>query len=92
MPDGTLVHRIKLSDRALATSAPEGTLLDRETGIGHILDPRLRAAPPAHRLVSVSAQQAAIADGLSTAGCLLNEAELKQAIAAFPQARLETLI
>lgn len=92
LPDGELVHRVTLKSRALATSAPEGTLLDAESGLGHILDPRDPAREPVNRLVSVSAPQAAIADGLSTAGCLLSSVELGQAIGSFPDTKLEAFI
>ncbi len=90
-PDGTVVARVTLRDRALATSAPAGTVLNAGLGIGHILDPRPAASPPVNRLVSVSAPQAAVADGLSTAGCLLSSAKLAQAIGSFPRATLEFL-
>lgn len=91
-PDGRLVERVRLQDRALATSAPEGTILDAKTRTGHILDPRGLEFAPRHTLVSISGPSAAIADGLSTAGCLMGKAALDRAVAAFPDTRLETLI
>ncbi|MDV7143275.1 FAD:protein FMN transferase [Tropicimonas sp. TH_r6] len=90
-PDGTVVRRVKLTDRALATSAPSGTLLDAQGKVGHILDPQTGASETRHGLVSVSAGRAAIADGLSTACCLLSSEDVHAAIAAFPTARLEAL-
>lgn len=92
LPDGKLVHRVTLRSRALATSAPAGTMLDAESGLGHILDPRDPTRKPENQLVSVSAPQAAIADGLSTAGCLLSSVELGLAIGSFDDTKLETLI
>ena len=38
-PDGRIVRRLTLSDRALATSAPKGTVLDPSGELGHIFDP-----------------------------------------------------
>ncbi|MDF1718843.1 MAG: FAD:protein FMN transferase [Antarcticimicrobium sp.] len=86
-PAGRIVRRMTLSDRALATSAPQGTLLNATTGQGHILNPA--GGAPSRALVSVSAPTAAVADGLSTALCLLPPARGTDALAHFPHARLE---
>ncbi|MDU8941832.1 FAD:protein FMN transferase [Ovoidimarina sediminis] len=85
-PDGRLVHRLTLADRALATSAPTGTL---PGNLPHIFDPATGAAARRASLVSVSAPRAAVADGLSTALCALPHARHAAALAAFPGARLE---
>ena len=92
MPDGRIVNRVSLRDRAIATSCPEGTLLDTKAGLGHILDTRTAAYSPKNRLVAVSSSQAAIADGLSTAGCLLSRQELDHAIGKFPDTELESFM
>lgn len=91
LPDGRIVHRVKLKDRALATSAPAGTLLDTKGEIAHILDPASGAPASRHSFVSVSAKSAAVADGLSTGCCLLSSEGAAAAVAAFPTAHLETL-
>ena len=85
--------RITLSDRSLATSAPLGTTFDAAGMLGHILDPRAgRPVAGPWRAVSISAEDAAVADGLSTAACLCaTEAEIDAMIARFPQTRLEDL-
>ena len=75
-PSGTMVHRLELSDRALATSAPLGTLLDRNGVVGHIIDPRTGAPGAVHRLVAISHSRAALADALSTALCLAGERQI----------------
>lgn len=81
--------QVRLRDRALASSAPRGTVFDRAGAAGHILDPRTgRPAAPRWRLVSVTAPQAALADALSTAMVLMDSDSMRQALAAFPQARL----
>ncbi|WP_068116827.1 FAD:protein FMN transferase [Tropicimonas marinistellae] len=91
-PDGRIVQRVRLKDRALATSAPTGTLLDARGEVGHIIDPANGLPVARHQLVSVSAGQAALADGLSTACCLLPINDALRAIAAFPTAKLESMI
>lgn len=91
-PDGALVRRITLSDRALASSAPGGTLLDAQGRKGHILDPRTGSATAPWRLVSVSAPRAALADGLSTAFALMERHEIDTALSTFPEATLEALL
>ncbi len=80
-PDGQILHRVELSDRALATSATHGTVL---AGGPHILDPKGDGGQPV--LVSVSAPSAALADGLSTALCLTDETQ--RVLSQFPKAEL----
>ncbi len=83
---------VMLGNRALASSAPLGTLIDEGRGIGHILDPRRGASAPARwTLVSISADSAAQADALSTAGCLLDRGELTASVARIDGARIEHL-
>ncbi len=83
-----------LTGRALATSAPLGTVLDAGGTVGHILDPR--TGQPAHatlRQVSVSAESAALADGLSTGLCLAENPGVATAIlAGVTGARLEGFV
>lgn len=63
---------VALRDRALATSAPLGTVFDAAGRFGHILDPRTGEPAPAQwAAVSLTASSAALADALSTAACLL---------------------
>jgi len=85
--DGQVLHRVALSDRALATSAPEGTVL--EGGQGHILNPAGTA--PRQGLVSVSASSAVLADGLSTALCLLDRKAGHRLVDQFGSARIEVM-
>ncbi|WP_424830745.1 FAD:protein FMN transferase [Ruegeria sp.] len=84
-PDGSVLKRITLQDRAIATSDAQNLMLtDRH---GHILHPKGLALQ--NRLLSVSAQSAALADGLSTALCALPAARHQTALRQFPQARIE---
>lgn len=89
-PDGRLLREVALKERALATSAPHGTLLN-DAGDGHILDPRTGVPGGLWSVVSVSADRAAVADGLSTALCLVPRPEIHSSLRALPNARLEML-
>lgn len=91
-PDGRLVRSLALSDRALATSAPLGTMIDPAGKLGHIFDPATGSPAGRHALISVSAPDAAIADGLSTAFCLMGRNAIDASIAAYPQARIEAIL
>ena len=90
LSDGT---PLSLRDRAVATSSPDGTSFDDAGRLGHILDPRTgTSAETRWRLISVSAPQAAVADALSTAGCLMaSPGELASATAKFRGARVERM-
>ncbi|WP_419913088.1 FAD:protein FMN transferase [Hoeflea sp.] len=90
-PDGTVIKEVSLSGRALATSAPFGTLLDRAGKLGHILDPRSGLPGGLWQVVSVSAQTAALSDGLSTAFCLNTRDEIDSIVAKLPGVKLEYL-
>lgn len=85
---------VALRARALATSAPLGTVFDAGGVLGHILDPRTgQPAAPVWQAVSISAPSAALADALSTAACLTaDRAALETMLAAFPDARCESAV
>ncbi len=69
----------RLSNAAMATSAPLGTTFDAAGAIGHILDPRTKQPGGLWAQTSVTATSAALADGLSTAFCLMTSAEIQAA-------------
>jgi FAD:protein FMN transferase len=73
---------LKLKDMALAVSSPAALRLD--AGAYHILHPKgdLR---PRWSSVAVAARSAAVADGLSTAGCFMRAAELERCARQLPQ-------
>ncbi len=81
--------RITLSDRALATSATLGTVMDAAGNQGHIFNPTGGDPLAAARQVSVSAPRADLADGLSTGLCAADPGAIYAALADFPDARLE---
>ncbi len=88
-PGGRVLGRTALSDRALATSASMGTRLGGNCAKGHILDPRTGFPAAARELVSVSADRAVLADGLSTAFSIMSDAEIDAALKTHTSARLE---
>ena len=88
-PDGALVGQIELKNRALASSATLGTVLDETGQLGHIIDPRSGRPGKIHKLVSVSADRAVLADGLSTAFSVMTLNEINQILPEFGNARLE---
>lgn len=86
-PDGSELARLGLTGRALAVSSPGGTRIGG--GAPHILHPA--GLRPRWSTVAVSAPDAATADALSTAFCLMRREEIDAALAAFPAARVEAL-
>ncbi|MFV0297663.1 MAG: FAD:protein FMN transferase [Hyphomicrobiaceae bacterium] len=68
---GKIMHEISLDNRALATSAGSGTLLDPAGRFNHIFDPATGATSSRYSSVSVVADNATTADALSTAFSLM---------------------
>lgn len=85
---------VALRSRALATSAPLGTVFDAAGKAGHILHPVTgEPAAPVWRGVSISAPSAALADALSTAACLIpSRAGIDDAVGHFTGARCESVV
>lgn len=79
---------VSLTDLAIATSAPYGTVLSEDGRTGHILDPHTNFSPARWRRVSVIHPSAAIADGLSTAFVLMTPEQIAGAAAIFPAKRI----
>jgi thiamine biosynthesis lipoprotein len=83
--------QVALRNRALATSATRGTVLDGAGKVGHILRPGGGTVPA--RQVSVSAPRAGLADALSTGLCLVPGREAAEHIvASLGDARLEAFV
>ena len=78
-----------LTDRAIATSSPAALPLG--DAWSHILDPTGERRP-IWSTVSVEASRAGIADGLSTAFCLMSEDEIRAIRRSFPEMRRVTLV
>ncbi|MEQ8286581.1 FAD:protein FMN transferase [Thalassospira sp.] len=86
---GIRKEKVFLRDDALATSSPNGTFFDQAGLVGHILDPRTgRPAPARRETVSVTAPKAAVADGLSTAICLMNKTKAEKLLEQFQGAKM----
>jgi thiamine biosynthesis lipoprotein len=85
---------VGLRSRALATSAPLGTVFDAAGTLSHILHP-VTGEPTATRwrAISISAPSAALADALSTAACLAGSRDGIDAFTnAFAGARCESAV
>lgn len=72
---------------ALATSAGYGTIFGPDPRIHHLLDPRTGHSANHHASVSVAAQRATLADGLSTALWMLPPARAAALLASYPSTR-----
>lgn len=91
--DHLLPGEIALDGGALATSAPHGISFDAAGQASHILDPASgHPAPARWKLITVTAPQAWLADGLSTAFCLMTRDRIDTTLAAFPQATLAAIL
>ena len=67
---------LALTDRAVATSAPQGFAFDPAGRFTHIIDPRTGATPARYARVTVTAPTAAAADALSTGFALMDQAAI----------------
>jgi len=83
------VGQVELKNRALASSATLGTVFDETGQLGHIIDPQSGRPGRIHRLVSVSADRAVLADGLSTAFSVMTLNKIDKILPEFGNARLE---
>jgi thiamine biosynthesis lipoprotein len=86
-PSGAVLAECELTGRALATSSPRGTLIGG--GAPHILSPQGGALR--WETAAVAAPSAALADGLSTAFCLMDRAGIDVALRTLTEARLVLL-
>lgn len=86
--DGEPDETIALKDLAIATSAPAGMFFDGAGRINHIINPHEGLTRSRWRRVSVINPSAAIADGLSTAFCVMDEPDIKSALRRFPASEL----
>ncbi len=77
-------ERIDLVDRAIATSSPSGFRFGGPGSPGHILDPRSGLSECPHESVSVLAPEAATADALATAFCLMTTARIEALLPSLP--------
>lgn len=89
-PEHGLLGWQSVTGGAVATSSPFAMTLTG--GSGHILDPRHGTTRPEWSTVSVAATSAAIADGLSTAFCLMTRDQIERVLPEVPEVSRVTLV
>ncbi len=87
---GDLLETIKVTDRAVATSAANGTILDPGGRVQHIFNPRSGASGAGYLAATVVARRAADADALSTA--LLADAGVMARLPEFQGPELDRIV
>lgn len=75
---------LELVDRAVATSSAAGFRFAGPDSPGHLLDPRSGMAASLHESVSVLAPEAAFADALATAFCLMPQTRIDALLPSLP--------
>lgn len=75
---------VELDDRAVATSSADGFRFAGPGSPAHILDPRTGLGQCLHDTVSVIADEAAIADALATAFCLMTTEKIEALLPSLP--------
>lgn len=81
--DGSISTTLEIKDRAIATSSPVGTML--RPGVGHVFDPHTAYSAGQWRRVTVAAPRAVLADGYSTAFCLMSRDEINRILRSKPE-------
>ena len=76
---GTL-FQIPLDNQALATSGGYGTHFDQAGQFTHLFNPKTGGSSPRYQSISVRANQAALADALSTAFAVSSESVIQNAV------------
>ena len=82
-PKGIL-FQIPLDNQALATSGGYGTHFDNDGRFTHLFNPKTGGSSPRYQSISVRADQAALADALSTAFAVSSESVIRNAVKQRP--------
>lgn len=82
---------LEVVDKAVATSSPRGFRFDSAGSFDHLIDPRTGRSPVRYESVTVIAPEAVMADGLSTAFCLMSEAAIAAALQQLKQVQAYVL-
>ena len=82
-PNGTR-FQIPLDNQALATSGGYGTYFDPDGKFTHLFNPKTGGSSPRYQSISVRADQAALADALSTAFAVSSESVIRNAVKQRP--------
>ncbi|MCP5081668.1 MAG: FAD:protein FMN transferase [Alphaproteobacteria bacterium] len=77
---GATLKRLRLKDRALATSSDAGFAFSPDGRFTHLIDPRTGECPRRYRSVSVLADDATTADALSTSFAMLRLEEIEHIV------------
>lgn len=75
---GSIINRIPIHNRAIATSGAYGTPFTPDMRYNHLIDPRNGKSSHRYRSVSVVAADATTADALSTAFSLMPETTIRE--------------
>ncbi len=86
--DGAAEERLDITETALATTAPRGTVLDEAGRVPHLIDPASGRPGGLWRRVSVLGPAAAITDGLSTAFAVMPKTAIRESLKAYPGYRV----
>ena len=75
--------KLHVVNRGIATSAPAATYFDRNRKFHHLLDTKTGRPGQAHTTLSVVADNATLADGLSTAFSMMSASQIAQCMQRF---------
>ena len=73
-----IARTIPVVDRAVATSAPQGTMFEGTGRFHHLLDPRTGRCVSRYRTLTVTAPTATLADGYSTAFSIMEFPDIER--------------
>lgn len=82
-----LSHILDISQGAVATSSGIGDIFDERGEFHHMFDPRTGKSSHRYLSVTVTAPEATLADGLSTAFCAMSVADIKKCLQDMPQVK-----
>jgi thiamine biosynthesis lipoprotein len=88
----TVLRKLSVVDQAVATSAPGGTTFEPDGRFHHLLDPRTGRCASHYQTLTVTAPNATLADGLSTAFAIMPWPEVERQLARRPGIRVDALL
>lgn len=86
-----IIREIEMVDRAVATSAPLGTVFEPNGRFNHLLHPRTGECASLYQSVTVSAPNATLADALSTAFSVMPWDDVRDSIGNVSGMRVDAL-
>ena len=88
----TVLRKLSLVDQAVATSAPGRTMFEPDGRFHHLLDPRTGRCASHYQTLTVTAPNATLADGLSTAFAIMPWPEVERTLARRPGIQVDALL